>query len=678
MNEAGQTICLNMIVKNEAAVIRRCLDSVLPIIDHWVIVDTGSTDGTQDIIRAHLHDLPGELYERPWRDFAHNRTEALALARGKSDYTFIIDADDTLEIALDTPMPALTANSYALEIDDTATVYPRTQLVRSAMPWRYEGVLHEYLTCDGPAWAEHLSAIRMRRNHDGARRKDPQTYLRDVVLLERALRTETAPFLCARYQFYLAQSYRDCGMPESAMEHYLARAELGFWQEEVFISLYNVAQLKEQLDHPDQEVIDAYLRATDALPTRAEALHGASRLCRNKGRNEEGYEFAKRGLEIPMPSDALFVEPWIYETGLLDEFAVNAYWSGRYRDCLDASLKILETDKISDADRQRVTANARFALEKLPQTATPRSFDVMIWPAGSSPPEVPLAMPAMATPRSMSGMVSVITPTRDRDRFLKNALAYFRSQDYTNIEWLILDDSHQPAEWLDDLSGETIFYQHMDRQITVGEKRNILIEKARGETIIQFDDDDYYAQNYVSSMVSALTELGADLINLRGWFLYDVRSDFFGYWDLMQKEGPHYRCDHEGVALTMLSPENNRGLENNQLGFGFSYAFKRKVWESIKFPAIHWNEDGEFSLEARAKFKVDGIHDTKGICLHFLHQESTSCCFPQHHLQRFLLPRLFPDLEFSAGPFVAPTLTSSASWPFHGTHAADFRKYVAE
>ena len=116
----------------------------------------------------------------------------------------------------------------------------------------------------------------------------------------------------------------------------------------------------------------------------------------------------------------------------------------------------------------------------------------------------------------------------------------------------------------------------MDRKISIGEKRNILIEKAKGEIIVQFDDDDYYAPNYVSSMVSALTHLGADLINLRGWFLYDVRSDFFGYWDLMQKEGPHYRCDQAGVALTMLSPENNLDFENNQLGFGFSYAFKKK------------------------------------------------------------------------------------------------------
>ena len=74
------------------------------------------------------------------------------------------------------------------------------------------------------------------------------------------------------------------------MENYLARAELGFWQEEVFISLYRAAQLKEWLDYPDQEVIEAYLRAADALPTRVEALHRASRFCRQKARYEEGYQ----------------------------------------------------------------------------------------------------------------------------------------------------------------------------------------------------------------------------------------------------------------------------------------------------------------------------------------------------------------------------------------------------
>jgi glycosyltransferase involved in cell wall biosynthesis len=367
MNAAGQTVCLNMIVKNEAPVIRRCLNSVLPIVDHWVIVDTGSSDGTQDIIREYLRGVPGVLHERPWRDFAHNRSEALKLARGQNDYTLIIDADDTLDIGQDTTLPALTDDSYTIEIGDTATVYRRPQLVRSVLPWRYEGVLHEYLTCDGSTSSGHLTGIRMRRNHDGARRKDPETYRRDAAVLEGALQTETSPFLISRYRFYLGQSYRDCGEREKALKNYLARAELGFWQEEVFISLYQAGQMKEQLGHPDQDVIDAYLRAADALPTRAEALHGASRFCRYKGRSEEGYQIAKQALpltEAPAP-EGLFVIPWVYHYGLLDEYAVNAYWAGHFQDCLDACANILTRDDLDQETRDRASANLEAARKRL-------------------------------------------------------------------------------------------------------------------------------------------------------------------------------------------------------------------------------------------------------------------------------------------------------------------------
>ena len=68
------TICLNMIVRNEAHIVHELLDCVAPYISSWVIVDTGSEDGTQDIIRKHMANLgiPGELHERPWKNFGHN------------------------------------------------------------------------------------------------------------------------------------------------------------------------------------------------------------------------------------------------------------------------------------------------------------------------------------------------------------------------------------------------------------------------------------------------------------------------------------------------------------------------------------------------------------------------------------------------------------------------------
>jgi glycosyltransferase involved in cell wall biosynthesis len=345
-------------------VIRRCLDSVRPLIDHWVIVDTGSTDGTQDIIREHFKDLPGELHERPWRDFAHNRSEALALARPHADYSLIIDADDVLEIPAGYKLPRLKADAYYIDIDHPPVRYQRMQIVSNARPWRYRGVLHEFLTCEGAGPAGRLPLVN-RMHFDGARRRDPTTFARDAEVLEKALDTETDSTLKSRYTFYLAQSCRDSGDSQKALRLYLARAELGQWREEVFVSLLEAARLMELLGFPEQEVIDAYLRAAKAAPHRAEALYGAARYCREKKRHEEGYGYAKSGLKVAEPRSGLFVESAVYKWRLLDEFSIHAYWVGRYRESLEACLKLLMEDHCPPEHHERILTNGANARHKL-------------------------------------------------------------------------------------------------------------------------------------------------------------------------------------------------------------------------------------------------------------------------------------------------------------------------
>ena len=132
-----------MIVRNEAHIIHEALDSVAPYISSWVIVDTGSDDGTQDLIRNHMAGLgiPGELHERPWRNFAHNRSEALELAQGRADYIWVMDADDPLVGVPD--FTRLSADIYCMRYIDRvvytfwrATVVPRrvTRALRGHHP----------------------------------------------------------------------------------------------------------------------------------------------------------------------------------------------------------------------------------------------------------------------------------------------------------------------------------------------------------------------------------------------------------------------------------------------------------------------------------------------------------------------------------------------------------------
>jgi glycosyltransferase involved in cell wall biosynthesis len=369
-----KTVGLCMIVKNESKVILRCLESVRPIVDYVLIEDTGSTDNTQAIIREWLHrvGLPGEVYEEPWRDFAYNRSHALARLRENRDvdYALFMDADDVLELAPGFKMPHLKADSYTVEIRHQELRYWRTQLARNALPWRYEGVLHEFLSCPvGPdnrrAFPEErsqkrLRGVRIQMSEEGARRQISANdrYRGDAAVLENALVAETDPFLISRYTFYLAQSYRDCGERDKALTNYLKRAELGFWDQEVFISLYQSAKLKADLGFDEEDVLATYLRANGVRRDRAEALHGAARFCRVTERFEQGYGFAQRALGIKAPADGLFLEHWIYDYGALDEFAVNAYWTEHYQDSLDAFQRLLTEGKMPADMYDRVKKNA--------------------------------------------------------------------------------------------------------------------------------------------------------------------------------------------------------------------------------------------------------------------------------------------------------------------------------
>jgi glycosyltransferase involved in cell wall biosynthesis len=349
-----KTVCLNMIVKNESEVITRCLASVKPMIDYWVIVDTGSTDGTQEIIRDFMKDVKGDLYERPWINFGHNRNEALELAKDKADYILVIDADETLEFSRAFQMPELKKDFYYITTEFGGTKYGRVQLIKSDLDWKWKGVLHEALYSSDAKSSDTLDGVINFVRTDGARSKNPNKFLDDAQLLEKALVDEPNN---TRYVFYLAQSYRDAQEYESALKYYQKRVSMGGWDQEIYWSLLQTGLLQEQLKMPPETIIKSYITAYLYRPTRIEALYRLARYQRILGNHEAAYNTAQLGLALEKSKDALFVEHWIYDYGLLLEFSIAAYWKEKYFDALLVSNALLANPDLPPNFKECVEGN---------------------------------------------------------------------------------------------------------------------------------------------------------------------------------------------------------------------------------------------------------------------------------------------------------------------------------
>lgn len=358
------TVCLNMIVKNEAPTIRKCLDSVRPLIDTWVIVDTGSVDGTQDIIRDCFSDLPGVLHERPWKGFDGSRNEAIDLARDAADYLLFIDGDDEMQLQPGFRMPDLSLDAYNIALREFDMIHWRFALVSTRLPWRYVGVLHEYIECGVQHTGGTLKGLNILSTVSGARSREGvrKKYLRDAGILEQGLIEEPDN---ARYVFYLAQSWRDAGEPEKALAAYDRRADMAGFIEESYCAQVYAARLAARLGLPSAEVMGRYLWAHESRPSRAEAIGDLARMCRLEKRWPLAYMFAKEAVSIPYPKDILFVEFSWHEWRALDELAVAAFWVGEHLESLECCERLLGEGKLPDEERERVTGNMEFAQGKL-------------------------------------------------------------------------------------------------------------------------------------------------------------------------------------------------------------------------------------------------------------------------------------------------------------------------
>ena len=181
-------------------------------------------------------------------------------------------------------------------------------------------------------------------------------------------------------------------------------------------------------------------------------------------------------------------------------------------------------------------------------------------------------------------------PTANRRAFVARAVEYFLRQDYEPRELLVLDEGDDAVGDLMP-ADERVRYVRLKERLTVGAKRNLACEQARGQIIAHWDDDDWHAPRRLTYQVSELLRTGAQMCGINRLLFYDVR------------DGRGWQYAYPSGQKLWLS--------------GSTLCYRREFWADNRFAGVNVGEDARFvwagraaqmSVLADATFHVGIIH----------------------------------------------------------------------
>lgn len=306
------TISLVMIVKNEEAILDGTLQLVAPAVDEWIICDTGSTDGTKDVIRKYAEPI-----DLPFEDFVTTKNKALKMATG--DYILLFDADERLltdpaNIRAWAERGAETVYSPIVEGEDPEN--PNMHYYRARLWKRSDSKFFE-----GPRVHEALNTVTGEMGddivvyHDHRHRTPDSYHKRTGYYIETILKYLEDHPEEPRALFYLGRSYMDYFDWPRAIDAYERRlaAQFGEFRDEDFQAAFDIGRAWIALGEP-RHAMNAMNRCHAIDPRRVEARNAQAVLKYILGEVEEATAMFRelRGKKVP-PDVVLFVDKRDYD-----------------------------------------------------------------------------------------------------------------------------------------------------------------------------------------------------------------------------------------------------------------------------------------------------------------------------------------------------------------------------
>jgi len=325
-------------MKNEAKVIARAIESAKGIFDCYVIVDTGSTDDSVNEVRNAMNGIPGVIAFKKFVDFGTSRSFCLELARDvfpDSDYILVLDADEVL-IDGGFDKDSLCDDMYSLRYTGSLDyIYP--VIFKTSKPFYYIYPTHEVPACDEHFTSSVLPTLMIDHRHDGG--MVYEKYDRDIKLLLEF--TEKNPS-DSRMQFYLANSYFDINKFDLAREAYKKRALMGGWDEEVFVSYLRAGLCSLNMGDSDS-LVTFMMKAYCLIPSRPDPLYHLGLHYNILEMYTVADIFLSKAMALPYPADPLFFDRNIFDYLLDIEAAVCKFYIGDHESAIKINEKIISS-----------------------------------------------------------------------------------------------------------------------------------------------------------------------------------------------------------------------------------------------------------------------------------------------------------------------------------------------
>jgi len=601
------SICLVMLVKNEGAIIDRCLASVHGFIDRWLIIDTGSEDDTLRKVRRALRGIPGEAVSEPWRDVSTHRNQLHELARGLADYCLWLDADETLSVRTERPWDGLTEIGYALELQTPRGSFMPVRLTRGDAEIRFVGEFAETLVGVHPI--APLCTVAIRHHEDGARRRDPARNQRDILRLEVALLDDPSnPDLTME----LAERHAAGGAFSIAERCYRRRAELGGDEAQLWYALYQTARMLDERGFATPLVTEAYLRAYDARPSKAEPLVRIARRCLQDGRYDTAADIAWAAVTTPFEDRAYFFEPTAYHGQREILFLRAALELGRCAEVVECAER-LSVDRQWAPEIQREFDELRdLALRR--QAEAPRAVGNATSRQPVEEPEARRTIPAATATREKRKLCIGMATFDDYDGvyFSLQAIRLFHSEVADDVELLVIDNnpSGRCAEALKQLDAWLPNYRYVpevDRRGTAA--RDLIFREANADYVLAMDCHVMIVPGALRRLLTYFEshrdcidllqgpQLYDDLINIATHFEPVWRQGMYGTWATDPRgahvDSPPFEIPMQGLGVFACRRDAWLGFNPRFRGFGgeegyIHEKFRQAGGRVLCLPFLRW------------------------------------------------------------------------------------------